>query len=628
MRHARAFSVFVGSLVFPLLGSTAALAYEPRMSVHDWAQVVGFQDNWDNHYRRGRSLIAADFDGDGRVDYFLGNVGDPSVILRNVRTSPGSVRFEAVPVLPDLLRAFAAGAADYDNDGDLDLYVGCGGLEYHCRDWLLRNDSEPGRIRFSDVMSGAGMDPRSHATAGVAWGDYDRDGYPDLFLSDVRAPGGADCGNALWKNDGDGTFTDVTARVNLAYRPYGSDIVPMYRYQFQNSTWLDADNDGDLDLFLNNAWGPNVLYRNLLEENGVAVFRDETEALSLVGEDLHFPFFSFASAVADFNNDGWQDLLVFASGQESDGPYGNGHGLFLNQAGRGFRNVALTAGINTPGGGPESAMGCQVADLNADGIPDIVIGGGGPASGGRNRLLLSTGTAVGIPVYVDSSDLIDFEPVHGIEPLEPPFPEVPPFPYRTHGMAAADVDGDGQPELGVANGGLSRSPPVVREPNRLFHFSGRDRGKTLRVVLHGNGRTDGRDALGARAYVDVVTPFERGLQARERRRVYQTVSGATGFSAANEPALYFGLGKSGIVSRLAILWPSGCLQVLNGPFPDLSRGVDSGTLRRSRRTRSGLEVEQGPCWTCSGLVGSVAAWQDPDAYGCAPPNASRESAPP
>ncbi len=240
-------------------------------------------------------------------------------------------------------------------------------------------------------------------------------------------------------------------------------------------------------------------------------------------------------------------------------------------------------------------MGCQVADLNADGIPDLAIGAGHVEIGKSNRLLLSRMIANGIPLFDDTSALIDFEPPHGIDPALPPYPEIPPYPYRTHGMAAADIDGDGHLELGVMNGGPAVGLDIVREPNRLFQFSGQGLGSTFRVRLRGNGLTDSRDAIGTRAYVEI--PSGAGF-----RRVFQTVLSGSGFSAQNELTLTFGLKNDTSVSRLAVLWPSGCIQILDNP------GAGSP---------SPLVMDE-TCWTCPGAPGPVEAWLNPDAYGCGP----------
>ena len=114
-----------------------------------------------------------------------------------------------------------------------------------------------------------------------------------------------------------------------------------------------------------------VLWRNLLVEEGWVRFEEVTQLFSLPGEDIRFPYFSFASAVADFNNDGWQDFVLFNEELEPDfAPFGPGHGFFINQNGLGFINKSVQAGVNIGNNQPERSRGCQVADLNADGRID------------------------------------------------------------------------------------------------------------------------------------------------------------------------------------------------------------------------------------------------------------------
>ena len=138
--------------------------------------------------------------------------------------------------------------------------------------------------------------PLAHSSGGGTWGDYDRDGDPDPFVNlrgiharIARYPG------LLWRNNGDGIYSDATAEAGLNEKPDGPGQMIDWRI-FQNSTWIDADNDGDLDLFLNQ--GPNSLRQNLLVGQGKPRFVDVTRDISLPGEDLRFPYYSFASAVA------------------------------------------------------------------------------------------------------------------------------------------------------------------------------------------------------------------------------------------------------------------------------------------------------------------------------------------
>jgi hypothetical protein len=296
---------------------TTAPARAQSVSVVDAGLVTGFQDLFDRHLKRGRALVAADFDLDGRVDFYLGNPGDESFIVPNVPSPLGSPFFLPVQVLVQRRITWGAASADYDNDGDYDLFIATGGNEGYGYDYLFKNlwiESGETQLTFQDVTAEAGgagpvlsgqTTPWPVSSANAVWGDYDLDGDVDLFVNvnitfrlvpeELRG-----C-NILWRNEGNGTFTDVTEQVGLAasHRPT------------RNSTFVDIDNDGDLDLYETNFRDINVLWKNELAETGRATFTDATLELSLPGEDLRSPLHTFASAAADLNNDGWQDLIAF-----------------------------------------------------------------------------------------------------------------------------------------------------------------------------------------------------------------------------------------------------------------------------------------------------------------------------
>lgn len=193
-------------------------------------------------------------------------------------------------------------------------------------------------------------------------------------------------------------------------------------------------------------------------------------------------------------------------------------------------------------------MGCQVGDLNVDGVPDIYIGRGTPLRGEVDQLYMSDSKVGQIPHYLNRTDLIDF-----------PAPEdrslifkYPPYPYRSQGINFVDVDGDGLLEAAVVSGGPARKPDEVREPNRLFkviHWERRPNYFKVRPV--GNGTTVSKDAIGTRFALTVSrgggTPWT----------LYNTLFAGSCFSAQQGFEVYFGLKDADTIHSLEVTWPDG-----------------------------------------------------------------------
>ncbi|HKY76568.1 MAG TPA: VCBS repeat-containing protein, partial [Acidimicrobiia bacterium] len=234
--------------------------------------------------------VWGDFDADGLLDLFVVNHGGPPSLLRNLgngtfaKARPGS----GIPAVGD---RHGAAWGDFDNDGLPDLFVTIGAERATAlgvkADQLYRNE---GGGRFTDVAAAAGVENRFGRGRSANWVDYDRDGRLDLFVKNFATP------NALFRNNGDGTFTDVAAEAGLAGVP--GTI----------SSWADYDKDGYPDLLVTGPAGVDQLWRN----NGDGTFSDVTEIAGLGGRGN-----GAGIAWGDYNGDSRLDLYI-ARGRNRD----------------------------------------------------------------------------------------------------------------------------------------------------------------------------------------------------------------------------------------------------------------------------------------------------------------------
>ncbi len=233
-------------------------------------------------------VALADYDLDGDLDIFAGNHGGKSSLFRN----DGGVW---VDVAADLAVTNSQGLSfqvvffDYDNDGDSDVYIANDkAASTGVPNVLYRNDGDG---TFTDVSVASGSDYVGELM-GIAVGDYDNDGDLDFYTTNTPAPVGGMPGNLLGRNNGDGTFTEVASLVGVA----------MYEVSW-GANFFDADNDMDLDLFVA-AMHTNDTDRIYLND-GSGSFIDGT-----IGSGLEDADFTFGSAVADYDDDGFLDLYV------------------------------------------------------------------------------------------------------------------------------------------------------------------------------------------------------------------------------------------------------------------------------------------------------------------------------
>jgi len=530
---------------------------------------------------------------------------------------------------PEIM-APGVGLFDYDNDGDLDVYVtqghllGTSGPSEGTGDRLFRNDTVANpdgthTIRFTDVTTQSGIGLRSYGM-GIASGDFNNDGFVDLYRTGLS-------GAVLLRNNGDGTFADVTKAAGVG-DPGGWGV---------SATFFDYDRDGWLDLFVGNYliyslagdvqclsvtgrrdYCPPNSYRaqpsHLYHNRGNGTFEDVTAKAFVNG--AYGP--ALGSATADFNNDGWIDLYVANDGQPNQ--------LWINQHNGTFKDTAFLAGAAVSGTGQaEASMGVDAGDFDNDGDEDLFItnwldqmnvlylndGAGNfedrrAAAGLGPPSLAKTGFGSGWLDFDRDGWLDLFVANGGVATIEAlarandPFPlKMTPQLYRNlgtgrfedvssragsvfkiadvgRGAAFGDIDNDGDTDIIVGNTNGKLRVLVNGEPNHN-HWLG------LRLVAQvqrsgrlqpadrppEGGRHDGRvrDMLGAR--VQIVRANTPTLWRRAR------ADGS--YASANDPRVLVGLGASAETPRVKVTWPEGRLEEFSAVAIDRYVTLEEGT---------------------------------------------------
>ena len=469
---------------------------------------------------RGRGSAWVDIDGDGDLDLVAGNLEETGRLWRSEDHGRAFTDITDAAGLGGFDNAYGLTFADYDNDGDPDLYVTRGGFQNgrpgRDGNLLFRND---GRASFTDVTEVAGVGDTGAGFSSV-WADFDSDGRVDLHVVNNYSL------NRLYRNRGDGSFEDATDRAGVAGETRTGGI---------SSAVADYDDDGDLDIYVANNGEPNIMYRN---EGGLR-FTDVTEAAGAgqVG--------GFASVTADFDNDGDMDIYVSNMNNWFGGkdfrPYEPCY-LLLNRGDGTFEEAQAAAGVDYVGG----PMGLNSADLDYDGWVDLYLGNGGPEPRRWEPDVLYRNLGRGRDGGLRFANITKAAGVWN--------------PRMGHGLSMADFDRDGDLDIYVPNGAHIDSDMT----SNLFW---RNEGHSNHwLVLRLIGTKSNRTAIGARAT----------LRAGDHVQVAE-VSGGGGFGAQGSHELEFGLGQRTAVDRLELRWPSGLEQTLVGPPIDRFLVVTEGT---------------------------------------------------
>jgi hypothetical protein len=478
-----------------------------------------------------------------------------------------------------------AGAAlfDYDNDGDLDVFLVQGGPFTPAAgkpagdgtSRLFRNDLTSGKLRFTDVTTTARVGLRAYGM-GVATGDYDGDGYVDLFVTSLGP-------DTLYRNNGDGTFADVTSQAGVSDDLWST-----------SATFVDYDRDGHLDLFVanyvdftpaankrcNDPVGepdycsprayrsvPDRLYRNL----GGGKFANVTETAGIVKADGN----GLGVVAGDYNRDGWLDIYVANDATPNQLWINRRDGTFVDEG-------PLSGSALNAAGNPEGSMGIASGDFDQDADEDLFI----------------TNISGETFAFYENDGRGNFEDVRTRVGLA-----APTAAFTGFGTDWFDYDHDGLVDLFVANGAVNiieaqRGQPVpFRMKNQLFRNTGGRfeetsgaagpafaRAEIGRAAAFGDVDNDGdvdilvtNNAGPVRLLINQLSRDARSLQVRleqpsgnrlaigawvgverpGRKTLWRRVKTDGSYLSASDPRLHFGLAGSEPVAAIDVQWPDG-----------------------------------------------------------------------
>jgi hypothetical protein len=470
-----------------------------------------------NRLNMAGAAVLDDLDSDGRLDVMFTSLDptQPMAFYRNKGDGTFEDRTNEAGLL-DQLGGLGCVQGDYNNDGFPDVFVMRGAwLRKPMRPTLLRNN---GNGTFTDVTKKAGLiHPMNTDTA--QWADFDNDGHLDLFVCGEAQP------SRLYRNKGDETFEEVAEKAGLGNLPG----------MWKGCSWFDYDNDAFPDLFLNNYTGKPRLFHN--NRNGT--FTDTTDATGIAGPKTGLSCWTW-----DYDNDGWPDVFATSYDRTLDdqikGLLGQPHAretsrLYRNLGGKKFMDVTTEAGLDAC----FSAMGTNFGDFDNDGFLDCYLGTGDHdiATLVPNRMFRNLG----------GKRFADVTSSSGTGHLQ-----------KGHGVGIGDWDRNGTADVVVQMGGAI---PGDKYHNILFQNPGQGN-NWLSVKLV--GKKTNRGAIGAR--VKAVTA------GANPQTVYRTVCSGSSFGA-NPLEQLLGLGKADRVAVLEVYWPT------------------SGTTQTFRDLRAGQAVE-------------------------------------
>ena len=485
-------------------------------------------DTYDSSSDHGLGITWIDYDNDGFPDLFaINGAGLPAHLFHNEGDGTFTNQDALLPSLP-LNEQTGAMFADYDNDGDQDIYITVagalpdqpdGGLNILLQNQWVENGNQLSTPLFIDVATAAGVENRADTPFGAlegyasytgAWLDYDRDSCIDLFVGsmDWDDAGTASNANFLYKNNCDGTFTDVTLASGIDTGD-SNDLRPTLAF----FGGLLTPGDLDPDVYVVNVHDASPFHHDLIyENNGDGTFTEFSSSMPTFGDDSGA---GMGTAVADIDHDGDWDIYVTdlpdPGGVE---PVAEGNVLYLgNPDGTWSENAGPAAGVES-----NASWGANFADFDQDGYEDLWVGTIAP-----NNPVQSIYHNNGDGTFDDITSSAGF---------------LTEFPAR--GTAAADYDRDGDIDIVQVN---------LFNRIKLYENISSGQGNYLQIDL--NATVSNRSAIGTLVEATVgSTTYMR------------QVNGGASAHSQDDLVVHFGLGSATTVDELKISWPSGTVQTL------------------------------------------------------------------
>lgn len=476
----------------------------------------------------GGGSIVDDFNNDGYLDIVLSSwsLTEPMHYCRN----NGNGTFTDISDssgLGHLTGGLNMMQTDYNNDGFKDIFVLRGawkGKFGKNPNSLLRNNGDG---TFTDVTKESGL-LSFHPTQTATWADFNNDGWLDVFIGNETTPSGGVNACELYISNRNGTFTEVAAKAGCAITEFVKGV-----------TSGDYDNDGRTDIFISTLNGKKILLKNGSVKDGPVMFIDVTAQAGLnTGMVRTFPTWFW-----DYDNDGWLDILVcgyefseslayYAAAEAIHAPLGNAGKIFLfrNNHDGTFEDVSAKTGLNKIA----FAMGANFGDIDNDGYLDFYLGTGNPKFKSLipNKLFKN----------VNGTRFLDITTSARVGNLQ-----------KGHGISFADLDNDGDEDIYIEMGGAYTGDAYE---NSLYINPGQNDNRWINVSLEGS--VSNRAAIGAKIK---VTFRENNVE----RSVYRDVNSGGSFGS-NPLQQHIGIGRATSIERIEIKWPvTGKIQVFENP---------------------------------------------------------------